>query len=200
MFRASQFLAEELPIRLAHRVQELNELPDGLSDMPSIQRVQDWYAQSFEVPLKFHPTRHSRLMHAQEITTLRQPTLTQDLKERLAKPSKLNRAAIKILSQTTQNPSVEKGQYGDRTANATKVSSGRRYFAAAEDGGDWPPELQDYNRRFTATLDKIKRRHDGVVTTVGKWALMIQSRVKSIPALTHDVLAPRSARYLGIQA
>jgi len=49
LFRASQFLSEELPIRLAHRVQELSNLPDGLNEMPSIQKVQDWYAQSFEV-------------------------------------------------------------------------------------------------------------------------------------------------------
>lgn len=49
LFRASQFLSEELPIRLAHRVEELGNLPDQLSEMPSIQRVQDWYAQSFEV-------------------------------------------------------------------------------------------------------------------------------------------------------
>jgi hypothetical protein len=51
LFRASQFLSEELPIRLAHRVQELGDLPDGLNDMPSIQRVRDWYAQSFEVSI-----------------------------------------------------------------------------------------------------------------------------------------------------
>ena len=49
LFRASQFLSEELPIRLAHRVQELGDLPDGLNEMTSIKRVQDWYAQSFEV-------------------------------------------------------------------------------------------------------------------------------------------------------
>ena len=49
LFKASQFLSEELPIRLAHRVQELGDLPDGLNDMPSIKKVQDWYAQSFEV-------------------------------------------------------------------------------------------------------------------------------------------------------
>jgi pyruvate dehydrogenase kinase 2/3/4 len=49
LFRASQFLSEELPIRLAQRVQELSDLPDGLNEMPSIQRVRDWYAQSFEV-------------------------------------------------------------------------------------------------------------------------------------------------------
>jgi hypothetical protein len=49
LFRASQFLAEELPIRLAHRVQELETLPDGLGEMPSVKKVADWYAQSFEV-------------------------------------------------------------------------------------------------------------------------------------------------------
>lgn len=49
LFRASQFLAEELPIRLAHRVQELETLPDGLNDMPSVKKVAEWYAQSFEV-------------------------------------------------------------------------------------------------------------------------------------------------------
>ena len=54
LFRASQFVAEELPIRLAHRVQELNSLPDGLGEMPSIQRVRDWYAQSFEVSEQPH--------------------------------------------------------------------------------------------------------------------------------------------------
>jgi hypothetical protein len=40
---------EELPIRLAHRVKELEELPNNLSDMPSIIKVKNWYAQSFQV-------------------------------------------------------------------------------------------------------------------------------------------------------
>ncbi|KAG9565143.1 hypothetical protein KCU97_g16898, partial [Aureobasidium melanogenum] len=69
LFRASQFMSEELPIRLAHRVQELQELPDGLGDMPSIGRVRDWYAQSFE-----------------EITTLPKPTLSAEVRERLLRP------------------------------------------------------------------------------------------------------------------
>lgn len=56
LFRASQFLAEELPIRLAHRVQELETLPDGLSEMPSVKKVHDWYAQSFEVCPASAPT------------------------------------------------------------------------------------------------------------------------------------------------
>ncbi|KAJ6537799.1 mitochondrial branched-chain alpha-ketoacid dehydrogenase kinase-domain-containing protein [Mycena capillaripes] len=49
LLKASQFLAEELPVRLAHRVKELDERPDNLSAMPSIKKVKKWYAQSFEV-------------------------------------------------------------------------------------------------------------------------------------------------------
>ncbi len=48
LLKASQFLSEELPIRLSHRVVELDALPDGLSKMPSIEKVKAWYAQSFE--------------------------------------------------------------------------------------------------------------------------------------------------------
>ncbi|KAJ3154728.1 hypothetical protein HDU89_007968 [Geranomyces variabilis] len=48
ILRGNQFVQHELPIRLAHRVVELENLPHGLSDMPSIQRVKDWYTQSFE--------------------------------------------------------------------------------------------------------------------------------------------------------
>jgi len=61
LFRASQFLSEELPIRLAHRVQELGDLPDGLNDMPSIKKVQTWYSQSFEVRTSKSSTRRPNL-------------------------------------------------------------------------------------------------------------------------------------------
>ena len=46
---------EELPVRLAHRVKELDELPHNLSSMPSIRKVKNWYAQSFEVTWSHHP-------------------------------------------------------------------------------------------------------------------------------------------------
>lgn len=49
-------VSEELPVRLAHRVKELDELPHDLSSMPSINKVKDWYAQSFEVGLVSLPT------------------------------------------------------------------------------------------------------------------------------------------------
>ena len=36
---------------------------------------------------------------------------------------------------------------------------------------DWPPELAEYNKKFAKMLDNIKRRHDGVVTTVAQGIL-----------------------------
>jgi pyruvate dehydrogenase kinase 2/3/4 len=36
---------------------------------------------------------------------------------------------------------------------------------------DWPPEVQEYNRRFTKTLEAIKKRHDPTVTTVAQGVL-----------------------------
>ncbi|KAF2130970.1 alpha-ketoacid dehydrogenase kinase [Dothidotthia symphoricarpi CBS 119687] len=168
LFRASQFLSEELPIRLAHRVQELTELPDGLSEMPSICRVRDWYAQSFE-----------------DLVQLSRPNLSSDIKDRLLRPARYNGKDNRLISQATQNPSVARGQYrsapgangnghgtGYVSGRETKGStSSRRYYAAADDGLEWPPELGAYNTKFADTLEKIKRRHDSVVTTVAQGVL-----------------------------
>ena len=154
MFRASQFLSEELPIRLAHRVQELGDLPDGLNEMPSIQRVRDWYAQSFE-----------------DLTSLSRPFLGNDVRERLLQPTKRNGLDSKLISQATVNPSIKRGQYKSHGGDIGNGKSGstKRYYVAADDGQEWPPELNEYNRRFAQTLERIKRRHDSVVTTVGTY-------------------------------
>ncbi|KEY72714.1 hypothetical protein S7711_02502 [Stachybotrys chartarum IBT 7711] len=169
LFRASQFLAEELPIRLAHRVQELEDLPDGLNDMPSVQKVKDWYAQSFE-----------------EITQLPRPDLQREVRERLAKPSKLAGRTARALPEATPNPSLGEGDasgwgglhHSDTNGNGgmKAKSLARRYFATVDDTSDWPPELHLYNQRFAQTLHKIKRRHDGVVTTMAQGILEYKRR------------------------
>ncbi|KAJ3317196.1 hypothetical protein HDU76_001288, partial [Blyttiomyces sp. JEL0837] len=53
MLRATQFIHNELPIRLAHRVAELENLPHNLSTMPSVLRVKHWYTQSFKDLVEF---------------------------------------------------------------------------------------------------------------------------------------------------
>jgi len=43
--QVAQFMHREMPVRFAHRVKELDELPYGLSDMASIQVMKGWYEQ-----------------------------------------------------------------------------------------------------------------------------------------------------------
>ena len=45
---SAQFLHNELPVRLAHRVAELENLPYGLSAKPHVLKVRDWYVESFK--------------------------------------------------------------------------------------------------------------------------------------------------------
>jgi len=45
---SAQFLHKELPVRLAHRVAELENLPYGLSTKSSVLKVRDWYVESFK--------------------------------------------------------------------------------------------------------------------------------------------------------
>ncbi|KDD74132.1 mitochondrial branched-chain alpha-ketoacid dehydrogenase kinase [Helicosporidium sp. ATCC 50920] len=45
---SAQFLQNELPVRLAHRVAELETVPYGLSGKASVMKVRDWYVESFK--------------------------------------------------------------------------------------------------------------------------------------------------------
>ncbi|KAG8559639.1 hypothetical protein GDO81_017396 [Engystomops pustulosus] len=47
------FLRQELPVRLANIMKEINLLPDNLLKMPSIKLVQSWYVQSFQEIVDF---------------------------------------------------------------------------------------------------------------------------------------------------
>ncbi|KAI9454777.1 mitochondrial branched-chain alpha-ketoacid dehydrogenase kinase-domain-containing protein [Lactarius psammicola] len=157
LLRASQFLLEELPIRLAHRAKELDELPHNLSHMPSIQKVKNWYAQSFEDLINFPPM-----------------SLPPDIR------SALNQADIS-LPMSTPNLSFEEDQYG-RISDSTngngnghnrghlRIPIENRYYAKTTNT-EWPPEVHDYNKRFTQTLESIKKRHDPTVTTVAQGVL-----------------------------
>lgn len=78
----------------------------------------------------------------------------------------------RTLARNTANPSVQKGQYSSLPEGAEpSKAQARKYFAVVDDGEEWPPELGDYNQRFSRTLEGIKRRHDSVVTTVAQGIL-----------------------------
>ncbi|KAI0319846.1 mitochondrial pyruvate dehydrogenase [Amylostereum chailletii] len=160
LLKASQFLVEELPVRLAHRMKELDELPHNLSHMPSINKVKNWYAQSFEELITFPPI-----------------SLPHNLRTALAA------SGSNALPDSTPNPSLhfeedshyEAGHgnghgHGNGSRTKLRIPVEKRYYAHMN-GVEWPPEVHDYNNRFTRTLDNIKRRHDPTVTTVAQGVL-----------------------------
>jgi len=159
LLMASQFLLEELPVRLAHRVRELEALPHNLSDMPSIKKVKNWYAQSFE-----------------ELVTFPPPVLPTGIRQALhdTVPHKSN-----LLPEATPNQALLETSSALANGNGSspvvdkmkmRIPMERRYYA--NPGGiAWPPEVLDYNTRFTRALENIKRRHDPTVATVAQGVL-----------------------------
>jgi pyruvate dehydrogenase kinase 2/3/4 len=116
----------------------------------------------------------NHLPYFKDLTTLSRPSLNSEIRDRLIKTNKnTNGKDAKILAQATKNPSIKAGQYrsepeGNGNGGGAKAMASRRYYVPSEDSEDWPPELNAYNKKFAETLERIKRRHDSVVTTVGK--------------------------------
>jgi len=104
------------------------------------------------------------------------------------------------MGKATQNPSIKQGQYrsapessnghgnGATSREVKGATSSRRYYAAADDGQDWPPELGAYNTKFADTLEKIKRRHDSVVTTVAQ-GILEWKRKRQRMQIDHNIQA-----------
>jgi len=156
LLKASQFLSEELPVRLAHRVKELDELPHGMRDMSSIKKVKQWYAQSFE-----------------ELITFPKIDLPSSIRTLLNEPSSQSHK----LPESIPNPALSEMPYGKlngepltRDRTKLRIPMERRYHITTNDI-EWPPEVSRYNAKFTKLLEGIKRRHDPTVSTVAKGVL-----------------------------
>jgi len=157
LLKASQFLLEELPVRLAHRVKELDELPLDLSSMPSINKVKDWYAQSFEELVNFPPLRTST-----DIQNALRVTSSTDSSKHL--PESIPNPSLALLSGDYSGTGSSNGN------GKLRIPIDKRYYAKTT-GIVWPPEIRDYNNRFTQALENIKKRHDPTVTTVAQGVL-----------------------------
>ncbi|KAH7886816.1 mitochondrial branched-chain alpha-ketoacid dehydrogenase kinase-domain-containing protein [Phlebopus sp. FC_14] len=197
LLKASQFLAEELPVRLAHRVKELDALPHNLSDMSSIRKVKNWYAQSFEELINFPPLSLSPAARKSLATHSDSENMNIYLPESVPNPSLMTSyldADAPPYGDGRSLPYGEKesdvyggsgyktnggsgnggngnGVCGVRNGNVKlRAPIERRYYAQAPTHA-YPPEVHDYNARFTRTLEAIKRRHDPTVTTVAQGVL-----------------------------
>lgn len=166
LFHASQFVVQELPVRLLHRVKELEELPYGLNENTSILKVRDWYSQSFE-----------------ELTTLPKPKIDLDLKQLLYKNGS-NDFHIPMPPPVTAQHEPEIGpkerifeddglviptrRQHAHTQSLHPTDKRKSYFISCPSDIVYPAEVYEYNKLVTDTLKVIKKRHDATVTTVAR--------------------------------
>ncbi|WFD30530.1 [pyruvate dehydrogenase (acetyl-transferring)] kinase [Malassezia sp. CBS 17886] len=165
---ASSFLMEELPVRLAHRVKELHELPHGLADMSSIVKVKNWYAQSFEdlveYPVPRLPESIQRALAQCSVADAEdevKPTLNPSLGENTRLEDGVSKTHL------VGNRNAQLGQAAGRVRKPN-LNYGMQ---TGLDTVKWPVELIEYNNDFTRCLERVKRRHDAVVTTVAQGVL-----------------------------
>lgn len=180
LFLASQFIVEELPIRLALKVKDLENAPLGLSSCPSTLKVKNWYAQSFE-----------------ELTNLPKPTIDENLRKLLTNgasrdvedyEASSNNAVngqdtTNLAQEQLANPAVHNlfsddgivvrahvSGSGGRTSRARAESPtfGKSYFNPCPINIVWPKEVYDYNKLVHDALNKIKKRHDATVATMAQ--------------------------------
>ncbi|KAJ2776140.1 [Pyruvate dehydrogenase (acetyl-transferring)] kinase isozyme 2 [Coemansia interrupta] len=165
LLRAAQFLHDELPIRLAHRVVELDSLPDNLNQMPSVLRVKRMYIDSFNELINF-PKVTERIREA-----VREATTAQGEGRR------------KHLPGNHPNPSLnDSSASGNNARNSSShwiPSIQHRSYHYEVKPTELPVEVAEYNRSFVKALEKIKRRHDPVVTTLAQGVVEYKQLLKT---------------------
>lgn len=185
IFLASQFIVEELPIRLAVKVKDLENAPLGLLQMPLTIKVKNWYAQSFDeltsLPkpkvddhlrdlLYNHTTRHvPRDAENGQGETL---NLAQEQKSNPAVNNVFSDDGIVVRPHAGHSASTS-GSGGSSPSNSGSARSdlptyGMLYFNPCPMNIVWPKEVYDYNKQVHDALLKIKKRHDATVATMAQ--------------------------------
>ncbi|KAJ2003069.1 [Pyruvate dehydrogenase (acetyl-transferring)] kinase isozyme 2 [Coemansia thaxteri] len=157
LLRAAQFLHDELPIRLAHRVVELDSLPENLNQMPSVLRVKRMYIDSFNELINF-------------------PKVSERIREAVKEATVLSNIERRHLPGNHPNPAC---QELPRNSSSHWIPSIQHRYHYEVQPTDLPVEVSEYNRSFVQTLEKIKRRHDPVVTTLAQGVVEYKQRMKT---------------------
>ncbi|KAJ1961901.1 [Pyruvate dehydrogenase (acetyl-transferring)] kinase isozyme 2 [Dipsacomyces acuminosporus] len=160
LLRAAQFLHDELPIRLAHRVVELDSLPDNLNQMASVLRVKRMYIDSFNELINF-PKASERIREA-----VRQATVQSSSGEKRHLPG--------------NQPNLNNSSYEQPKATLSShwIPSIQHRYHYEVKPTELPVEVAEYNQSFVRALEKIKRRHDPVVTTLAQGVVEYKQLLK----------------------
>jgi len=128
----------------------------------------------------------------QELTTFPKPNLSSEVKELLSKasgngngnsngnsayPAKHN-PSLSGNPQKKPSQNLRKAQVAGARYPCLPTTLTGRYYGRVDDF-TWPPEVRAYNNNFTKALSTIKRRHDPVVTTMGKSTFLCILRYSS---------------------
>lgn len=188
IFLASQFIVEELPIRLALKVRDLDNAPLGLLKMPSTIKVKNWYAQSFEeltsLPKPKIDDNLKKLLFSagteQSIRDAAKLALAENLKEIDVIQETINLAQVEKSNPAVNNLFSDDGMVvrshshgGAESAASTRTRTesptfGKTYFNPCPSDIVWPKEVYDYNKLVCDALTKIKKRHDATVATMAQ--------------------------------
>ncbi|KXS16257.1 alpha-ketoacid dehydrogenase kinase [Gonapodya prolifera JEL478] len=204
ILRGTQFMREELAVRIAHRVAELENLPHELSSMPSVVRVSDWYSQSlqdlaefpapeeYDIPPLLLDNRREKI---EELLNAPTPVDSPYLRSTISRsgPHLGNHGFLRGIFgtgaaphpptvQSTPAEVVKKAHNLDITsANSlgvtTKASVKGRYYNPLPPEvnlSDIPPQVTEYNAAFLKCVETIKRRHDPVVSTIAYGVLELK--------------------------
>jgi pyruvate dehydrogenase kinase 2/3/4 len=161
LFKATQFLREELPIRLAHRVVELDTLPWDLSHMPSVRKVRDWYAESFA-----------------DLTEFPKMAIPAELKVR----ERVNLSIQMVDHKKDEFPSV------NFNGSVPNTIAGHRYFTPIDAEVMISSDARNYVQEFVRVIENIKKRHDPVVTTVAQGIRELKAQ-EGLPVIDERVQA-----------
>lgn len=183
IFLASQFIVEELPIRLALKVKDLENAPLGLSKQPSTIKVKNWYAQSFEeLTLLPKPKVDDKLRELLESNNNGHSRLVSLVGDSGVVGETLNLAQQQLNNVAVNNVFSDDGivvrhhPHSQSEARLTRLrldapTFGKTYFTPCPMNIVWPKEVYDYNKQVHDALTKIKKRHDATVATMAQGVL-----------------------------
>ncbi|AGO12608.1 AaceriAER270Wp [[Ashbya] aceris (nom. inval.)] len=175
LFKASCFLLQELQVRLAHRITEMDEFPSGLNKMEDVLRVRNWYIKSFQELQEFGgsvDTREGRLY--QMLYAGRRPEVAE--RETFSR-------VLELLYRDDELQEVAEAEDADAAGHGPVRPPTQYYSPLSKDiltieDADreafyklWPQEILLFNDSYYKMLKRIKVRHDATVVTLARGLL-----------------------------
>ncbi|GAV53844.1 hypothetical protein ZYGR_0AK03460 [Zygosaccharomyces rouxii] len=191
MFKASCFVLRELPIRLAHRIKELESLPNGLNKMKDVIQVRDWYTQSFKELYEFSHDKstsngklYQMLYGGLEPDTPMESEILQKIIQLCYRDEEMDSEHARTNTPLPhRNTFVDDGlvimkkkwSVSNRPLSSSRgeVLIPKKYYSPpiVMSLEVWPKEILKFNAALFKVLQNIKVRHNATVVTLAKGVL-----------------------------